>query len=563
MESIFFELGIVISVAALLAIFFRLLKQPPLLAYLVTGIIMGPAVFNLITAQNEFQTFSQIGVAFLLFIVGLNLNIKILREVGKVSLYTGLGQVIFTSLIGYFLIIFLGFTRIEAVYISLALAFSSTIIIVKLLSDKRDMESLYGKISIGFLLVQDAIAIFILITLKSFNTLQIVPSVVESIFKAVILCIIAYVASKFFLKKFFEKVAKSTEILFLTAISWCFILSILAVFLGFTIEIGAFIAGISLASLPYTTEISNKIKPLRDFFIILFFVVVGSSLSISNIASHIWIIFILSVFVLIGNPLIVMGIMGLMGFKSRTGFLAGLTVAQISEFSLILAAAGFKLGHLSTDVISIISAVGIITIAISTYMITNNEKLYLYLSPFLKIFERKNIYEKKLAHHKNAKKYNTILMGRHRIGYSVLRNLNKKKDKFLVVDFNPAVIKELISKKIPCIYGDIADPEILEELKKFNPKLIISTIHVYEDSVLVTEMFRKINKKITIVVTANTVREALDLYELGANYVIIPHILGGERVSEMLRTTIPNKKRLGKLRNKHIKSLINADNAQQ
>lgn len=563
MESTFFELGLILVVATILVLVFRVLRQPSLLAYILTGVLMGPLVLNLITSQNELQAFSQIGVAFLLFIVGLNLNIHILKEVGKVSLYTGLGQVIFTSLLGYVLIVSLGFPPLHAVYMSVALSFSSTIIIVKLLSDKGDIETLYGKISIGFLLVQDAIAIILLVILSSVKTSNFTSGLGGALFRGLFLCVVAYLAVKFFMTRFFERVARTQETLFLAAISWCFALSIVAYLLGFTIEIGAFLAGVTLASLPFSFEISNKIKPLRDFFIVLFFVTIGSSLLITNIQAQLPTILILSAVVLVGNPLIVMAIMGVMGFKGRTGFLAGLTVAQISEFSLILVALGYALGHLSADIVSIVSAVGIITIAISTYMITYNEKLSLYLAPYLKIFERKKIYEAKLAHHKNLKRYDIILMGQHRIGYSILKNLRKRKVRLLVVDYNPTIIKSLMEKKVSCLYGDIADPDILRELKRYKPKIIIATIHLFEDNILVTKIFRKLDKKLTIIVTANTIQKALTLYAEGADYVIIPHILGGERVSDMLKSTISNKKKLKNLRSKHIQSLLSAEIPQQ
>jgi voltage-gated potassium channel Kch len=254
-----------------------------------------------------------------------------------------------------------------------------------------------------------------------------------------------------------------------------------------------------------------------------------------------------------------MAIMGLLGFKSRTGFLSGLAVAQISEFSLIVIAMGGQLGHLSEDIVTIASSVGIITIAISVYLFANSEIIYRKIAPFLKIFERKHLYETKLAHHQKVKQYEIILLGQHRIGYSILKNVIRSKKKILVVDYNPTLIKRLMQKKIPCLYGDIADPDILHELEGYKPKIVISTIHLFNDNVMVTKMFRKFGKKVTVIVTANTIARALDLYEEGADYVIIPQILGGEKVSDMLKGTINSKTKLAKLRNHHIRSLMGAE----
>lgn len=559
MEYIFLEVGVIIIATTILALIFRLFKQPPMVAYIFTGVILGPLVLNLITASEILDIFSKIGIAFLLFMVGLNLNVNILREVGKVSFYTGMGQVIFTTIIGYFVISYFGFTPLESAYMSIAFAFSSTIIIVKLLSDKNDLDTLYGKISLGFLLIQDALAILLLVILSTFNNGKLTTGISSALISAAVLFLVAYLANRVFLMKFFERAARSQEILFLSAISWCFALAMFAQLLGFTIEIGAFLAGVTLASLPYSTEIANKIKPLRDFFMILFFVIMGSSLIFTNLQQQIVPIIMISLFVLIGNPLILMVIMGIMGFKSRTGFLCGLTVAQISEFSLILAAVGKELGHFSGDIVSMISAVGIVTITFSTYMITYNEKLFLWLAPYLKIFERKNIYEEKMSLHKKSKKFDIILLGQHRMGYSILKNLIKRKKKVLVVDYNPTVIKELVRKNIPCVYGDVADPDVLRDLKHHQPKIIISTITLFEDNILITKIFRNLNKNMIIVTSANTTKKAIELYKEGADYVIIPHILSGEKISEMLELNLYTKKKIHVLRKKHLEFLARPD----
>ncbi|MEK6839368.1 MAG: cation:proton antiporter [Nanoarchaeota archaeon] len=553
MEDIFLEVGIIIIATTILALIFRLFKQPPIVAYIFTGVILGPLVLNIITTSEILDIFSKIGIAFLLFVVGLSLNVKILREVGKVSFYTGMGQVLFTTIIGYFVIKYFGFSSLESAYMGIAFAFSSTIIIVKLLSDKNDLDTLYGKISLGFLLIQDALAILLLIFLSTFSNGKLTTGIGSAVLSAIALCLVAFLANKLFLTKFFERAARSQEILFLSAISWCFALAMFAQLLGFTLEIGAFLAGVTLASIPYSTEISNKVKPLRDFFMILFFVIMGSSLVFTNLEHQLPAIIIISLFVLIGNPLILMIIMGVMGFKSRTGFLCGLTVAQISEFSLILAAMGKELGHFSGDIVSMISAVGIITITFSTYMITYNEKLFSIFAPYLKIFERKSILEEKMSLHKKSNKYEIILLGQHRMGYSILKNLLKKKSKVLVVDYNPTVIKDLVRKNIPCLYGDVADPEILHALKQHKPKIIISTISQFEDNALITKIFREMDRNIMIITTANTTKKAIELYKEGADYVIIPHILSGEKISDMLK--VFTKKRIRMLRSQHLRFL--------
>ena len=313
-QDFFLELAAVIVLATVLGFLFRKFKQPILLAFIFAGIILGSSFLNIITYKELLDVFSELGVAFLLFLVGMNLDLRILKEIGKTSIITGIGQIVFTTLVGFGIASFLGFSFLESLYIAVALTFSSTIIIVKLLSDKKELNSLYGKISIGFLLVQDFVAIIALVLISSFSfSTDLTSQLYQFVFGLVVLFLLFFLASKFFVRKIFDAFSQNQELLFLGAISWCFAFSAIAIFLGFSKEIGAFLAGVSIASLPYTYNILGKLKYLRDFFIVLFFVVLGSSLvfTASNIIFLPAIIF--SVFVLVGNPIIVFILMAKLG----------------------------------------------------------------------------------------------------------------------------------------------------------------------------------------------------------------------------------------------------------
>ncbi len=555
MASVFVELGIMLVVASLLGLAFRAIKQPLILAYITTGLLIAHYSANLI-AGDDYVSLAQVGVALLLFIVGLNMDLRILKEVGKTSLIVGVGQVTFAGLLGYLLIRWLGFNVVSSWYLAIALTFSSTIIIVKLLTDKNTLDALYGKIAVGILLVQDFIAILLMIILVAFDEGNVSTLVfVSLLIKGILLFIIAYLGHKIF-KRYFDVIARSQELLFIIALAWCFVMALIAEGFHLSIEIGAFLAGISLASLPINTDIASKVKPLRDFFIIIFFVVLGAQLTFTGISSLIVPAIILSLFILIGNPLVVLVLMGLLGYRTRTSFLTGLIVAQISEFSLIMIALGVKLGHISQEILSLTTIVGIITIAGSAYMITYGDKLLTICAPFLKWCERKNVRERKLRLHGREKHHDIILVGYHHIGYHVFKHLQEQKINFLVVDYNPQVIKNMMERNIPCIYGDIADDEILREIKKCKPKTIISTIHLFDDNMLITKMFKKENKKTIIYATAKTIQEALALYKQGADYVLVPHMLGGEHVANLLKQKATDKKRLKILKKKHIQHLL-------
>ncbi len=550
-----FYFSLILIIASILAYFTRLIKQPLIIAYIFTGIILSNFLLKS-TSLETIRFFSELGIAFLLFLVGIELGFKDIKHVGKASLITGLGQIIFTFLIGYIIIkYFLNFSILESAYISIALTFSSTIIIVKLLSEKQDLQSLYGRISVGFLLVQDFVAIIILVLLVAIQQESQIPSLIFLIIaKALLFFLFVFLFSKYILTYLFNKIAKSQELLFLSSITLPFLFIIISRYLGFSIEIGAFLAGLSLANLPYRAEITNKVKPLRDFFITLFFVILGTQFVVRSTNIIIPAI-ILSLFVLIGNPLIVTILMGLLGYRKRTSFYAGLTVAQISEFSLIIAFLGLKLGHINEEVVSLIVLVGLITITTSVYMIHHNHKLYKFLEPYLDIFEKdltlEDIYqiEKKFSKH-------TIIFGCHRLGYNIVDLLKSLKKKIIVVDFDPVIIEKLTKDNIKAIYGDLADLEIFDKLNLEEAEFVISTIPNKQDNLILVKKVKSLNKNARVIVTAQQNEEAFELYKAGADYVILPYTISGERVADILRIAIKDKHILDEIRSRHIRTIV-------
>ena len=548
----FMQFGIIILVVLGVSVIIRLLKQPLIIGYILSGILVGPFVFNLIQESETLNIFAEMGIAFLLFIVGLSLSPKVLKEVGKISLITGVGQILFTSLIGYFIGILLGFSTITSIYIAIALTFSSTIIIMKLLSDKDDLEKLYGKISIGFLLVQDLVAILILIVVSSLaSEIEAGNIFFSTIIRGVIIVGILILTSYYFLPKLSDFFAKSQEFLFVFAVSWGLGLSLLFLYAGFSIEVGALIAGIMLSMSPYSFEISSKLKPLRDFFIISFFIILGSQMAFGDISNLVVPAIIFSLFILIGNPLIVMVLMGLLGYSKKTGFMAGLTVAQISEFSLILIALGVKVGSLSQEILSFVTIIGLITIAGSTYLVIYSDPIFNKISEFLTIFEKKKIKEKEIS----KRNYDYILLGYNRIGFSIIKAFSKITKSFLVVDYNPEVIRELQKKGINAIYGDVDDSEFLEDLRICRASVIVSTIPEKETNQLILNVLRRNKSKSVVVLTGRQIEDALELYGGGADYVILPHFLGGEYTAKLIENARDNDKIYQREKEKELKLL--------
>lgn len=534
--AIFFELSLLLVITTLVCIAMRFLKQPLVVGYILSGIIAGPYALNVLNARNELELFSKVGIVFLLFIVGLHLNPRVVREVGKISLVAGIGQVICTSLIGFFISLALGIDRIAALYVSIALTLSSTIIILKLLADKKDLQKLYAKISIGLLLVQDIVAAIILIFIAVIAN-EGAADIHQTLFlvglNGMVLLFGLLFVSGYALPRLIDSIAGSQELLFLFSLAWGTGLASLFSILGFSVEIGALVAGVTLSATPYAHEFASRLKPLRDFFIVLFFLLLGSQVAVPDIGTVLVPALILSAFVLVGNPIIVIILMNLLGFSRRTGFMTGMTVAQISEFSLILASLGFRVGHLSQDVLSLVALVALITIAGSTYLILYSEKLYPFLSDILNRLEL--IKKKRTDKGAVDEDYSSVIFGYDRVGQNFVKAFADAGERFLVVDFNPHSIQKLTQKDIPLRCGDAADIEFLEELPVSKPKLIVSTIPDLATNLLILSVMLSRNDKAIIMPIADTVAEAQKLYEAGAAYVIMPHHLGAEFAARLIR----------------------------
>jgi hypothetical protein len=352
--------------------------------------------------------------------------------------------------------------------------------------------------------------------------------------KIILLVGALYLISIYVLPKLMSKIAKNQELLLLFSVGWCLLLASVFHKLGFSIEIGALLAGVALSVSPFRYEIASKMKPLRDLFILLFFILLGSQMVFTNIGQYLLPILIFSFFILVGNPLVVVALMGSFGYTKKNSFKAGLTVAQISEFSLILVALGVTAGHLSPEILSMVTVIGLITIAGSTYTMLHVDKIYPKISPFLSFFEKKGKKVDDHKYHDEDGNYDVILFGYDRIGYDLLESLKKLEENFLVVDYNPDIIQGLANSTIACRYGDASDCELLSELKLSAAKMLISTIPDFETNLLLVKKIREVNPKGILITVSHQVDEAIQLYEEGATYVLIPQFIGGHHTSTLI-----------------------------
>lgn len=553
-ETIFFNLGAILIIATVAAYLSRILKQPLIPAYIITGVLLGPTGFALVQDQTIINTFAEFGIAFLLFVVGLELDFSRLKTTGFVATAGGIIQMAILFIAGFLVSLFLGFIQLEAIYVALIIAFSSTFVVVKMLSDKKELDTLHGRILIGILLMQDIIAILALAILHTLNNFS--PSfLIISILQGVALLGVALLFGKFVFPPLFKFAAKTQELLFLLSISVCFLFSIFALNMNYSIAIGAFIAGVTLANLPYNYEIIGRVKPLRDFFATSFFVSLGMQLQFSYMNKLIIPMMIIGLFVVLIKPTIIMISVLFFGYSRSTAFKSAFPLAQMSEFSLIIMTQGLLLKHISKEFFTMGVMVGIITIVISTYFIQYDEWMYKFIAKPFTFLDKIGKAQRELDYHPEDHKYHVIMVGVNRIGYGIIKTLKKIKKKMFVVDYNPEIVRDMIRQNIPCMYGDIGDIEIIERLNIKDAQIIISTVPHIKDNIFLIRKARDKNKKVVIFVTASEIDEALKLYDVGADYVILPHFLGGDRVSYLLQENVENMDTLLQTKLSHIKEL--------
>ncbi len=543
------EIGVMIIIATFLAFIVKMSKQPLIPAYILTGILIGPLFLGLIKDTELITSLSQIGVAFLIFTAGIEIKLKKLREVGKVSSIGGTIQVVTLFFLAFLVASWLGFSGMAPTYIGLVVALSSTMIVIALLAEKKEINSLHGRIIIGFLLIQDIAAIIALAVLSSDLSMGSIAIVLG---KALLFGVFAIVLSKIG-NPIFRKAADSKELLLLVSISFLFLFTIGASFAGLSLVIGAFFAGVALANSDYKTEIQGNIGPLREFFAVIFFVALGMQLNLIS-RGFVTLFLILFGLVIIVKPLLIMFLVRLFGYKKRTAFLTGNALAQTSEFSFIIVTLGFTMGHISAELFSTLILLTILTMSFTTYFISYEKKLVNWLSWPLNILEGIKSKEEELEFVKGNDK-EIVIFGCHRIGSLILKEFEGHKNDVLIVDYNPQIIRSLMDKKVPCIYGDYMHQEVLDKVNLKNSKIFVSTIPDFDDNISLIRKIRGENPKAVIIIVAERISEATELYTQGADYVILPKFISGEKASDVIRKAKKGRGEISRLKNVHKKYL--------
>lgn len=554
--DVFIQLSLLIIAVTIVSAVMRQFKQPLILGYIVTGLLVG-LLFPLIPSElfriktESFDIFSSLGIALLLFIIGLDLKLSVFKKLGAVVFTTATAILLSLGGVGLFVVQGFGFGFTEAIIVGLALFFSSTIIIVKVLSDKKEASRLHGQIAIGVILVDDIVAtLALLFVAAGQNGFSLGDLGLLALKGAILAAALSFTSIKL-LPKITKVFASNQELLFLFTMSWGLGVASLFHWAGFSIEVGALFAGVCLATLPYTKEMESRLSPLRDFFIVIFFITLGAELNFSNLADGLVLALLLSAIVLVFKPIIVMIVMHLFGYTKRTSFKVGINLSQISEFSIILIAVSATSGLISSKLTAIMTLVALITIAVSTYMMQYDNAILAKLVrrlAFLRDHEEAN--EVEALHN-----HDLILLGYRKGGSQFAKTFHAMKKDFVIVDYDPLVIDILERKRLPHMYGDATDIEFLREIGLKNAELVVSTITDYATNEQLVRYLHRINPDSVFVCHAEDHEQAAELYRLGASYVTLPHYISSEQINDFIKKHGTTRSAFDKYRRKHLVGL--------
>lgn len=530
-DAFLHSIGLILVAGAVFALLLRRLFVPTIVTYLIAGLFLGPMT-GLVELTHTLDIISEFGIALLLFLVGLELSLEKIKDVGAVAVAAGIGQVVFTAAGGMVIALILGFNMMESIFLATALTFSSTVVVVKLLDQKGDLDSLYGRIAVGIFLVQDLVVIVALTFLAGLGEagadgVEAAEITVDwwELAKAFggmgLLLVLTLGASRYLLPKPFAWAARSPEMLFIWSLTWCLGLVLLAEYWNLSLEIGAFLAGLSLAQLPYNDDLRRRVHPLMNFFLAIFFVSLGIKMDFSAALDHSFAIIILSLFVLIGNPLIFMIIISKMGYGERTSFFTSVTVAQISEFSFIFVTMGVAAGLVGGPILSITALVGLVTIVLSAYMILYNEPLYRFVRKLGLLKPFKARCEDDDPEEEHGFKDHIIIIGMNSLGRDLVRRFCESGRTVLAIDTDPNKLEGL-----PChtMIGSVEYRSALEEAGLPRARLLISALQIEETNYLLAHYCKE--ARVPAAIHAFDLSLIDELIDQGVTYLLTPKIDG-------------------------------------
>ena len=516
------NLGFIVITAATFAFVGKLIRMPTIVGYILAGIVLGP-VLQLVELDHSLELISELGIALLLFLVGLELSFAKVKDLGRVALILGGIQVLLTATGGMLVAHFMGFAPMESIFLGGTVTFSSTVVVIKLLDQKGVMNRLYARISVALFLAQDIVVIAALTVLTGFGgseplaPIELLINFGKAFGGMAVLLILALIAARYLLPKPFAWAARSPDTVFIWALCWCFLVVILAHQFHLSVEIGAFLAGIAIAQLPIHEDLHRRLHPLMTFFIAVFLVTLGIKMELSSFAA-IWPTALgLSAFVLLIKPIIVFSILARMRFSEYTAFQTAIATGQVSEFAFILLALGATTGLIEADIVALGGLVGITTIALSSYLIIHSEALYAAIARtgILKLLRAKQEPDSEILRHR---KDHIIVVGMNALGREIVKQLTLRNERVLAIDTDPKKLEGLGDADI--LIGNVEYQSVVEEVGLREARLVVSALQIEDTNHLLA--YRCRSASVPCAIHAFDLSVVNDLLDLDVTYLMMP-----------------------------------------
>lgn len=551
-DPIFAQLSLVIALGSVIALIMKVLRQPLIVGHIITGIIAGPMVLDIMKSDEGFTVLSSLGVSLLLFVVGLELSISILSRLKKVVFITTITQVGIMTLLGAGVARLLAFGYLESLIIGLCLAMSSTVIIITLLHEKKEIMRLYAQIAVGVLILQDLIITTGKITLAARSGGDNLLEVGLLLGRGMLFILLLYLFSRFVFTRIAKALEASKELMLIMSIGWALGMAIFCAQIGFSIEVGALLAGMSLAGLPFSMGMATQLRPMRNFFVIIFMISLGYSLAPAQISGLFPAVLVFSFLVLVVKPLIILSTLGAQGYTKRASFKVAAVMSQVSEFSLVFVVAAAHARYVSNSALVAISLTALVAFIISPYLIKYDDWLFGKFEKHLQFFER---HMTKLEQKPAMYTHPIILFGYRKGGAEFIRTFKNMKQRFVVVDYDPEVIEVIEKQHVDFLYGDATDAEFIEELQLDKCKFVVSTMSDSTANEFLAHWLKEHNPKALFIGSADNFYHASQLYAEGAAYVMMPHLIGSEKISNFIKRVGFNKSEFHKFRERHLQYL--------
>ncbi len=536
------DFGILLLIIVIISFLAKLLKQPIIIGYVLSGLVFSYILGSRIGSGELIIIMSELGITFLLFLMGLEFDLSSLRYLGKDIIFSIIPQSVIFFLLPYILSGFFGFSFIERIYLSVLFMFSSTLLVAKWLEDTKETNTLHGKLVLGTLILQDVLAILAL-TLLAVSREESKVALLTSPLKGILLVLIAIVLAKYILNQVLKFSSKYPELLFIVSLGVCFAFVEIAPYFGYSTTIGAFIGGITLANTIYKREVSGKLRPLIVFFNMLFFVGLGFQMDLNLGREHIFFIGILLGMTFIIKPVVIHWSLRHRGYDLKTSFISGLHLAQLSEFGIIIAAGGILAGTIGTELGSLAIILVLVSMVISSYIIKYDDFIFKFCEPYLRLVDRKVFPAKQLKAPALDPGCNMLFFGYYDLGPDLYRRLKELGKKIMVIDNDPENIGMLKRENIPYLFNSVNNPDFFEMVNLQNIELAVSSLANADDNQTIIRQIKKANPKAVVIVTAKNLRDSLELYNNRADYVLYPSYINHRQVSVLLEdyTTDINK----------------------